>query len=134
MNLFPEMSVSASGLTAERTRLEVIARNLANANTTKTADGGVFRRQLVELVAQPQGLMAEEAAGVQVAGIVEDPSPLKQVYSPGHPDADENGYLTLPNVDVMLEMVDMLGAARAYEANVSLLQSAKEMARQALSI
>lgn len=134
MNLFPEMSISASGLSAERTRLEVIARNLANANTTKTPTGGVFRRQLVELVAEPAGLTNDDPGGVAVAGIVEDPSPMREVYAPGHPDADERGYLTLPNVEVMLEMVDMLGAARAYEANANLLQSAKEMARQALSI
>lgn len=134
MNLFPEMSISASGLSAERTRLEVIARNLANANTTKTPTGGVFRRQLVELVAEPAGFLTDDPGGVAVAGIVEDPSPLREVYAPGHPDADERGYLTLPNVEVMLEMVDMLGAARAYEANANLIQSAKEMARQALSI
>jgi flagellar basal-body rod protein FlgC len=133
MNFFPEMQISASGLNAERTRLEVIARNIANVNTTKTTDGGVFRRQLVELVSnnEPED---GELPTVAVAGVVTDPSPLRQVYDPSHPDADAKGYVAKPNVDVMLEMVDLLGATRAYQANITALQSTKEMIRRAIDI
>ncbi len=133
MNFFPEMGISASGLNAERIRQEVIARNIANVNTTKTSDGGVFRRQLVELVSEGNGEDGELPA-VSIAGIVSDPSPLKQVYDPSHPDADDKGFVAKPNVDVMMEMVDMLGATRAYQANVTALQSAKDMIRRALEI
>jgi flagellar basal-body rod protein FlgC len=133
MEFFPEMQISASGLNAERTRLEVIARNIANVNTTHGPDGEVFRRQLVELVSAGGG---EDGAmpAVAVAGVVPDPSPLKQIYDPAHPDADEQGFVSKPNVDVMMEMVDMLGATRAYQANVTVLQNAKDMIRRALEI
>lgn len=134
MNFFPEMSISASGLTAERTRLEVIARNIANVNTTHTASGGVFRRQLVELMSAEGNPETGNPGGVQVAGVTEDPSPLRMIYDPASPDADNEGYVAKPNVDLMLEMVDMLGATRSYEANVSAIQSAKDMARRALDI
>jgi flagellar basal-body rod protein FlgC len=133
MDFFPEMQISGSGLTAERARLEVIARNLANVNTTKTATGGVFRRQLVQLVSENPD-PENGTPTVSVAGVVEDNSPLRQVYEPGSPDADANGYVAKPNVDVMLEMVDMLSATRAYEANVTVLQSAKEMIKHCLDI
>lgn len=134
MSFFPEMSVSATGLAAERARLEVIAQNIANANTTKTANGTAFRRQLVELVSAPDMENEEGLTGVEVAGVVEDPSPLPQVYDPTHPDADAQGLVTRPNVNLMLEMVDMLSATRAYEANVTAIQSAKDMARTAMDI
>lgn len=133
MNFFPEMTISASGLTAERTRLEVIARNIANVNTTRAENGEVFRRQLVQVMSA-QDVDSENVPGVVVTGVVADPSPLKMVYDPTHPDADAQGFVAKPNVDIMLEMVDMLGATRAYEANVTALQSSKEMARRALEI
>jgi flagellar basal-body rod protein FlgC len=136
MDFFPEMQISASGLNAERARLEVIARNIANVNTTRTENGGVFRRQLVELVST-EGAQSGDGTtlpNVTVAGVVDDPSPLKLEYNPSHPDADEKGFVSKPNVDVMLEMVDMLSATRAYEANVTVLQGSKDMIRQALDI
>jgi flagellar basal-body rod protein FlgC len=134
MSLFPEMDITATGLQAERMRLEVIARNIANANTTRTENGDVFRRQLVSLISQTGDPEQGIIPGVEIAGLVTDPSPLKTIYDPGHPDADANGYVSRPNVDVMLEMVDMLGASRAYEANISAIQSAKDMARRAMDI
>jgi len=134
MSFFPEMLISGSGLTAERARLEVIARNIANVNTTRTENGGAFRRQLVEVVNAAPNEETGTLGGVQVAGVTEDPSPLRRVYEPSHPDANAEGYVEKPNVDIMLEMVDMLGATRAYEANVTALQSAKDMARRALDI
>jgi flagellar basal-body rod protein FlgC len=133
MEFFPEMQIAASGLTAERARLEVIAGNIANVNTTQTSTGEVFRRQLVELVSTGD---REEGnlPSVNVAGVVPDQSPLRQVYDPANPRADEKGFVNKPNVDVMLEMVDMLGATRSYQANVTAIQSSKEMIRHALEI
>lgn len=133
MDFFPEMQIAASGLNAERARLEIIAGNIANVNTTKTAGGDVFRRQLVQLVSAGSGEDGE-LPGVNVAGVVSDPSPLHQIYDPANPEADDKGFVAKPNVDVMLEMVDMLGATRSYQANVTAIQSAKEMIRHALEI
>jgi len=134
MNLFPEMMISATGLTAERLRMEIIAQNIANVNTTKTASGDVFRRQLLEVVAANGDNSPDGLKGVEILGIVEDPAPFKMVYDPSHPEANADGYVAKPNVDLMMEMVDLLSATRAYEANVTILQSAKEMARQAMNI
>jgi len=133
MDFFPEMQIAASGLNAERARLEVIAGNIANVNTTKTTSGDVFRRQLVELVSSGNS-QEGELPTVNVAGVVADPSPLRQVYDPSNPEANEKGFVTKPNVDVMLEMVDMLGATRSYQANVTAIQSAKDMIHNALQI
>ena len=132
MNIFPELMISASGLTAERARMEVISRNIANVNTTQTAEGGVFKRQLLEVMAAGETELGLH--GAEVMGIVEDTAPPKMIYDPKHPDADEDSYRAQPNIAIMMEMVDMLSASRAYEANVKLLQSAKEMVRQALTI
>ena len=132
MNLFPEMAISGSGLNVERSRLEVIAKNIANINTTKTETGEAFRRQLVQVMED------QDENGVQggalVTGITQDPSPFHMVFEPGHPDANAEGYVAKPNVDVMMEMVDMMGASRGYEANVTVLQSSKEMARAAMDL
>jgi flagellar basal-body rod protein FlgC len=133
MDFFPEMQIAASGLNAERARLEVIAGNIANVNTTKTTSGEVFRRQLVELVSSGNA-QDGELPTVNVAGVVSDPSPLRQVYDPSNPEANEKGFVTKPNVDVMLEMVDMLGATRSYQANVTAIQSSKDMIHNALQI
>jgi len=133
MDFFPEMQIAASGLHAERARLEVIAGNIANVNTTKTTSGEVFRRQLVELVSSGNA-QDGELPTVNVAGVVSDPSPLRQVYDPSNPEANEKGFVTKPNVDVMLEMVDMLGATRSYQANVTAIQSSKDMIHNALQI
>ena len=144
MGMFDAMEVSASGLTAERMRMDVVAENLANANTTRGADGQPYRRKEVVL-AERQGEQSFGAAlagamgggkpgGVEVAAIAEDQTPLKQVYDPSHPDADENGYVEMPNVDSVAEMVDLISAQRAYEANVTAMQAAKQMFSKTLEL
>lgn len=145
MQLFRTLAISGSALTAERLRLDVIANNLANANTTRTAAGGPYRRQVT--VFAPRGDEAQflfpglpgtgqtfRGRGVRVTAVADDPSPFKRAYDPGHPDADASGYVSLPNVNVVTEMVDMLAAQRAYEANVSAIVAARTMAQRALDI
>jgi len=147
MGFMDTLAISASGMTAERLRMDVVANNLANVNTTRTPGGGPFRRQEVAMAPASAsfgetlaGLSGEddgvEAArgGVQVSGIVPDMRPFKRVYQPGHPDADAQGYVNLPNVDTVTEMVDMMGATRAYEANVAAVGAVKGMAMKALEI
>ncbi len=144
MGLFDALSISASGLTAERARLDVTAENLANAQTTRTEAGGAYRRKVVVLSqdgdvaasfgAQLGRAMTSTGGGVKVAGITEDATPLKTVYDPGHPDADAGGYVQLPNVEPVEEMVDLITESRAYEANVTAMQSAKAMFAKTLEI
>ncbi len=130
-------TISASGMTAERLRMDTIANNLANANTTRTADGGPYRRQVPVFAARETAVLARPggfAGGVRVLGIRHDPSPPRMVYDPAHPDANEEGYVAMPNVDVVREMVDLITASRAYEANVTAFNTAKSMAMRALDI
>lgn len=142
MGMFSAIDASASGLTAERLRMDVISNNIANANTTRTADGGPYRRQMVifspRASVSPFGKLLENeldtGAGVRVVGIVKDQSPLKMVYDPHHPDANKDGYVAMPNVNIVAEMVDMITATRAYEANVTAVNAAKSMASKALEI
>ncbi len=143
MSLFRSMQISASGLTAERLRLDVIANNLANVNTTRTAEGGPYRRRVAVLEERPTGfadLLGIQSApamgrgGVRVAAILADNAPPQRVYNPGHPDADAEGYVQMPNVNVVTEMVDMITATRAYEANVTAMNAAKQMALRTLDI
>ncbi len=147
MGFMDTLATSASGMTAERLRMDVVANNLANVNTTRTPGGGPFRRQEVVLAPASAsfgetlaGLAGEDdgmetaRGGVQVSGIVPDMRPFKRVYQPGHPDADAQGYVNLPNVDTVTEMVDMMGATRAYEANVAAVAAVKGMAMKALEI
>ena len=144
MGMFDAMEVSASGLTAERMRMDVVAQNLANANTTRGVDGQPYRRKEVVL-AERQGegsfgaalagaISGNKPAGVEVAAIAEDQTPLKTVYDPSHPDADANGYVQMPNVDSVTEMVDLISAQRAYEANVTAMQAAKQMFSKTLEL
>lgn len=146
------MDASASALTAERLRLELIAQNLANAYTTRTPGGGPYRRQVpvfAPRAAFPDVLRAAwwrglgvgavgtswpVPQGVQVVGVAQDPSPLRRVYDPTHPDADAEGFVTLPNVDPVREMVELVVATRAYEANVAAFNAAKYMALRALEL
>ena len=142
MSIFGAIDVAASGMTAERLRLDVISNNIANVNTTRTAEGGPYRRQFV--VFEPrQGdassfsqVMAGQLQlnGVRVSGIRKDDSPLRMVYEPGHPDADADGYVKMPNINIITEMVDMMTASRAYEANVTSVNVAKSMMLKALEI
>jgi len=144
MGLFDAIDVAGSGLAAERLRMDVTAGNLANAQTTQGADGQPYRRREVVLQeAQPGGqsfgsMLASASAspvnGVQVAGIVEDPAAPRRVYDPGHPDADAQGYVSLPNVNPVTEMVDLIGASRTYEANVTAMQAAKQLFSKTLEL
>ena len=136
MGGFDALRVSGSALRAGRTRMDVIAENIANVETTRTAEGGPYRRQQVVLRAEQIGEAAASGrcSGVAVAAIQADDGPLMRVHNPGHPDADAEGYVELPNVDLPTEMADMVLAARAYEANAAALRSGREMIQSALSI
>ena len=143
MDFFTSMNVSATALSAERTRMNLISSNLANANTTRTAEGGPYKRKDAVFMADAQvesfGDMLQKASkisprGVRVAQIVEDQKPPRVQYDPAHPDADPQGFVSLPNVNVLEEMADMIAATRAYEANITATQSAKSMALKTLEI
>jgi len=142
VSVFKIFRIAASGLTAERLRMDTIANNLANANTTRTPEGGPYRRQVPVFAPILDKFMRAGTAqrsgfsggGVQVVGVVSDPSPPRLVYDPQHPDANADGYVEMPNVHVVKEMVDLITATRAYEANIAALNSAKSMAQRALEI
>jgi flagellar basal-body rod protein FlgC len=142
MSLFGALDISASGLSAERMRMDVTAENLANAETTRGANGQPYRRREVVLQtvgggfqsalasavgSVPGAAASSQPGGVQVAGIAEDGSQPRMVYDPGHPDANAQGYVAMPNVNPVTEMVDLISASRAYEANVTAMQTAKAM-------
>ena len=133
MGLFDSMQIASTGMSAEGLRMDVIAENLANADTTKGADGKPYRRQEVELQ-QAGGSFSDTLAGVQVAGIVTDNSPLQKVYDPSSPDADKQGYVSKPNVNSVTEMVDLVTANRGYDADVQAMDTAKQMYAKALGI
>lgn len=126
MSAFRGLDISASGMTAHRIWQEVVAVNLANAETTRTISGEPFRRKLV--------FMMQDGLGVRVAAIVDDPSPFRLVYDPSHPDADANGYVRMPNVHPVLEMVDLLAATRGYEFNAQAFATQRQMLQQALDL
>jgi flagellar basal-body rod protein FlgC len=145
MGLFDAIGSSASGMQAERVRMDVVSENLANAETTKTESGQPYRRK--EVVFQEAGaqgttfasILAGASAdapthGVKVAGIVEDQTALKRIYDPGHPDADKDGYVTMPNVNTVTEMTDLISSSRSYEANVTAMQTAKTMFSKTLDL
>lgn len=127
--------IAASGLSAERRRMEVVANNIANAHSTRSETGGPFRRRDVIFSASMSGPEAANGlGGVEIVDVREDMSELPLVYIPGHPDADENGMVRMPNVSIPNEMVDMMTASRAYEANLRVLTTFREMAQQTLSL
>ena len=145
MGFFSALENSASALTAQRLRMDTISENLANVNTTRTEDGTPYRRKTVVFQEQnnntPFSSYLSKASkklfaggGVRVSQIVEVQTPFKSIYDPGHPDADENGMVQMPNVDAVTEMVNMISAARAYEANVTAINATKSMASKALEI
>ena len=148
MSLFGAIDISGSGLAAERLRMDVTAENLANAQSTQGPDGQPYRRKEVVLRAAGGFDGALNAAigaggatgasappgGVEVAAIAEDQAPNRMVYDPGHPDANADGYVSMPNVDPVTEMVDLIAASRAYEANVTAMQTAKSMFSKTLDI
>lgn len=142
MSLLSSLGISRSALQAERLRMDVVANNLANMNTTRTPEGGPYRRQTVLFSSDNDPLSFQAVlsrstsavGGVAVAGIQDDPSEFRRVYEPSNPDADADGYVLYPNVDVATEMTDMLSAQRAYQANVTALNAIKGMAQKALEI
>lgn len=140
MSFFDSLNSSASGLTAQRLRMDVISNNLANANSTRSADGTAYRRQMVvfesreELKTGLDGKRVKTPLGVKVQQVMEDESPFRLVYDPGHPDANPEGYVAFPNVNVVQEMTDMISATRSYEANVTVINAVKGMAAKALEI
>ena len=143
MNFFDELRVSSSGLSAQRIRMNLAANNLANINTTKTAEGGPYRRKDAVFASQPlektfgdtlESQMTGKLSEVRVVGIIEDPRPPHTKFDPQHPDADEKGYVKTPNINLMEEMVNMISATRSYEANVTAIKASKDMALKALEI
>jgi len=133
------LGVSASALTAERVRIEAAVSNLANAESTRGPDGQPYKRKDVVLASQPteqfQDLLSRaNATGVRVAAVVDDQSAPRRRYEPSHPDADSEGYVSLPNVDTAEEMVDMLGAARAYQANLTAINLIRDLVQRALDL
>ncbi len=146
MGLFNSFNISASALTAQRLRMDVISQNIANVNTTRTEDGTPYRRKTVVFQEKESEMsfsqyLSEQSrsrfltgGGVRVTQITEDLTPFKEVYDPSHPDADENGIVRMPNVEIVTEMVNMISATRAYEANITALNASKSMAAKALEI
>ncbi len=132
MNEFTIFNVSASGMTAQRFRLDIIASNIANSETTRTERGEPYRRRIP--IFAEYFLDKNRTSAVKVVRIEEDPSPFRLVYDPSHPDADEDGYVRFPNVNVLREMVDLINAQRAYEANVAAFNVTKSMINSALQI
>jgi flagellar basal-body rod protein FlgC len=138
MGFLSSLNISASALTAQRMRMDVISENIANADTTRTENGGPYRRRVVELAEQPitfsAALKQATGGGVVVSQIVEDQSDFEYEYDPTNPDADANGYVAKPNVDTAEEIIDMMSATRSYEANVTALNATKSIAMKALEI
>ncbi len=143
MNFFDALRISASGLTSQRLRMNVVSSNLANSNTTRTQEGGPYRRKDVVFTSQPfrksfHDMMQSQISGklseVKVTGIIDDPKPPIVKYDPQHPDADEKGYVNFPNINIIEEMVNMMSATRSYEANVTAINATKKMAQKALEI
>jgi flagellar basal-body rod protein FlgC len=135
--LFSGMRIAATGMSAERVRIDTVARNIANSTVTRTADGGPYKRQVVEF--EPLLVRAEDGrevnAGVMVRGVsTDDHSPFERIHDPGHPDADDGGWVTYPNVNATREMADLITAVRAYEANIDVQENFVRMADRALRL
>jgi flagellar basal-body rod protein FlgC len=133
-DIFGALGISASGMAAERLRLDVTSANLANADTTRGTNGQPYVRQEVALQAGGVASFSNVLSGVQVAGIVNDPSPPRRVYDPSHPDADANGYVNLPNVNSVTEMTDLIDESRSYEADTQAFQTAKTLYSKTLDL
>jgi len=143
MDFFDAINTSSAALSAQRLRMNLISGNLANLNTTRTRAGGPYRRKEAVFAAEPligsfrqilTDRQNKHLSTVRVAEVIEDRNPPVMKYDPGHPDADDNGYVAMPNINLMEEMVNMISAARGYEANVTALKAAKDMALKALEI
>jgi len=150
MGFFSSINVSATGLTAQRLRMDTIAENIANVNTTRTADGGPYQRKTIlfeeirdndpfslvfnNIFGNGTNVPAPQGMGVRVSRIVEDDSPGLLTYDPTHPDADEQGYVRMPNVNIVEEMVNMIAASRSYEANITAMGTARTLMQRTLEI
>lgn len=139
MDFLIPLETSASGLYAQRKRMDIIASNLANLETTRTDKGGPYRRKMVVMRSKSmagsfRNILGRQIEGVQIEQIVEDKSPFKKVFNPSHPDADKDGYLLKPNVELIVETTNMLMAKRAFEANIAAIKTARQMIMKALEI
>jgi flagellar basal-body rod protein FlgC len=138
MDIFSSIEINSSGMSAERKRMNLISSNIANARTTRTKEGGPYKRKDAVFQATPlDGVSKEDgsqAPGVLVSKILEDSAPPQLKYEPNNPDADANGYVAYPNISVVEEMVNMITATKSYEANAASVQAAKDMAKKALNI
>ncbi len=127
--------IAVQGIRAQRVRMNIIANNIANAQSTRTPDGGPFRRQLVILRGEQLGsFIGEDRFGVKVKSVEDDPSPFRTVFDPSHPDANADGIVAYPNINLPTEMIDLLSAQRAYEANVDVLLQGRRMTQKSLEI
>jgi flagellar basal-body rod protein FlgC len=135
LSLFDAINISSSGMTAQQLRVDVISNNIANADTTRSANGQPYRREIPifaeRLASTMNGIVP---AGVEVVKVAKDESPFKKIYDPTNPDADKNGYVKMPNVNVLREMVDLIAAQRTYEANATVISNVKAMASAAVQI
>jgi flagellar basal-body rod protein FlgC len=143
MSLFSLLSVSASGMAAQRTRAELVVQNLANSETTRTPEGGPYRRQDAVFQSAPQTSsfsaifqteMTDGVNGVEVADVIQDPTEGERRYQPGHPDADKDGFVTYPNVNPAEDMVDLLSAQRGFEGNVAAMSAIKDMIQHSIDL
>jgi len=142
MSYFSALDVSSSGLSVQRARMDLISQNIANVNTTRTEDGTPYRRQALLIGTEGNSFSSyltnaqnkNASSKAMVKGVYEDDSELERVYDPSNPDADEEGYVLKPNVNIVTEMVDMISATRSYEANITAMDSSKSMAMKAISI
>ncbi len=134
ITLMPGVTICASGLDAESRRMEIIANNVANAQTTRGADGKAFQRKDVVFGQRLDAALGGDLGGVEIKEVVSDTTKGQRIYRPGHPDAGEDGFLEMPNVNAVVEMVDMMSASRAFEANLSAMKTSRSMATRALGI
>ena len=138
MNILDTLRISASGLTAQRVRLQAISSNMANARSTRTEEGTPYRRQMPVFQAVEANEfgseLAQQLSRVEVVEVERSEAPFRQVFDPGHPDADDDGYVQYPNVDILHEMVDLMNTSRTYEANSNVTETTYKMANQALEL
>lgn len=138
MNFLSSLKISAMGLKTQRRRMDIIASNLAHIETTRTETGGPYRRKMVVIGTKPiesfDRVLGAQVQGPQIEAVVEDQSPFRKVYNPSHPDANKDGYLLKPNIDLIVEMTNMMMARKTYEANISAMKTTRQMILKALEI
>ncbi len=138
MNFLTSLKISAMGMMAQRKRMDIIASNLANIETTRTATGGPYRRKIVVMSAEPiegfDRILDAQIHGSRIDAVVEDQSPFRETYNPSHPDANKDGYLLKPNIDLIVEMTNMMMARKTFEANISAIKTTRQMVLKALEI